>query len=193
MAYSNDYRKRAIEYKDTGHTFVELQEAFKILPRTYYDWKQKFAEGYYDRKVKRQRKHKIDREKLRQAVFYMLRKLGITLKKILRVSREARGETRGVCRQAEEDSQRKARLRGRKRRERPPPNAKTAARPAAKISMTRSPGNDPGGQTWSPHCAKGSIARSGATSTRRTPPRSSSGSATSFFPRSPMVRDTLQS
>ena len=55
MAYSEDYRKRAIEYKDSGHTFGELREAFKIPPRTYYDWKQKFADGYYDRKVKRQR------------------------------------------------------------------------------------------------------------------------------------------
>jgi len=103
MAYSEDYRKRAIEYKDSGHTFGELWEAFKIPPRTYYDWKQKSADGYYDRKVKRQRRRKIDREKLRQAVaekpdaylrelaqqfsctatavFYMLGKLGISLKK----------------------------------------------------------------------------------------------------------------
>jgi len=34
MAYSNDYRKRTVEYKDTGHTFVELREAFKIPPLT---------------------------------------------------------------------------------------------------------------------------------------------------------------
>jgi len=103
MAYSEDCRKRAIEYKDSGHTFEELREAFKIPPGTYYDWKQKSADGYYDRKVKRQRRRKIDREKLRQAVaekpdsylrelaeqfsctatavFYMLGKLGITLKK----------------------------------------------------------------------------------------------------------------
>ena len=119
MAYSNDYRKRAIEYKDTGRTFVELREAFKIPPRTYCDWKRKFAEGHYDRKVKRQRKRKIDREKLRQAVaekpdaylrelakqfdcttqavFYMLRKLGITLKKNpLRTARSPRGNARSL-------------------------------------------------------------------------------------------------
>ena len=119
MAYSNDYRKRAIEYKDTGHTFVELREAFKIPPRTYYDWKRKFAEGYYDRKVKRQRKRKIDREKLRQAVaerpdaylselakqfdctaqavFHMLRKLGITLKKNpSRIARSPRRNARSL-------------------------------------------------------------------------------------------------
>ena len=31
MAYSIDYRKRAVEYKDSGHTFKELKEAFKIF------------------------------------------------------------------------------------------------------------------------------------------------------------------
>jgi len=119
MAYSNDYRKRAIDYKDSGHTFVELREAFKIPPRTYCDWKRKFAEGYCDRKVKRQRKRKIDREKLRQAVaekpdaylrelakqfdctaqavFYMLGKLGITLKKNpSRIARSPRGNARSL-------------------------------------------------------------------------------------------------
>jgi len=45
MAYSKDYRKQAVEYKDTGHTFGELREVFRIPPRTYCDWKQKFAEG----------------------------------------------------------------------------------------------------------------------------------------------------
>ena len=34
MAYSNDYRKRAVEHRDTRHTFVELREAFKIPPLT---------------------------------------------------------------------------------------------------------------------------------------------------------------
>ena len=92
MAYSIDYRKRAVEYKDSGHTFKELAEAFKIPPITYYETNQK-----------RERSRKIDKEKLRQAVadtpdaylhelaalfnctpqavFYMLIKLNITLKK----------------------------------------------------------------------------------------------------------------
>jgi len=75
--------------------------------------------GYYDRKVKRQRNRKIDREKLRQAVaekpdaylrelakqfdctaqavFYMLRKLGITLKKNpSRIARSPRGNARSL-------------------------------------------------------------------------------------------------
>jgi len=116
MAYSDDYRKRAVEYRDSGHTFAELREAFKIPARTYYDWKQKFADGYYDMKVTRTRRRKIDREKLRQAVaekpdaylrelaeqfacteqavFYMLRKLDITLKE--NPSRAANGRRRSV-------------------------------------------------------------------------------------------------
>ena len=43
MAYSMDYRKRAVEYKDAGHTFKELEEAFKIPPITYYDLERKAA------------------------------------------------------------------------------------------------------------------------------------------------------
>jgi transposase len=103
MAYSIDYRKRAVEHKDSGHTFKELAEAFKIPPITYYDWKEKLSNGYYETKQKRERSRKINKEKLRQAVadtpdaylyelaalfdctpqavFYMLIKLDITLKK----------------------------------------------------------------------------------------------------------------
>jgi transposase len=103
MAYGIDYKKWAVEYKDAGHTFDELREAFKIPPITYYDWKEKLQNGYFEKKFVRQRKRKIDREKLKQAVkekpdaylfelaqqfgctpqavFYMLLKLKITLKK----------------------------------------------------------------------------------------------------------------
>jgi transposase len=103
MAYSIDYRKRAVEYKDAGHTFEELKEAFKIPPITYYDWTGKLENGYYEQEFVRERKRKIDREEPKQAVkekpdaylyelaqqfdctpqavFYMLLKLKITLKK----------------------------------------------------------------------------------------------------------------
>ena len=103
MAYIIDYKKRAVEYKDSGHTFKELEEAFKIPPITYYDWKEKLSSGYYETQPKRERTRKIDKEKLRQAVadtpdaylhelaalfgctpqavFYMRIKLNITLKK----------------------------------------------------------------------------------------------------------------
>jgi hypothetical protein len=38
MAYSADYRKVAIAFKQAGHTFKELGDVFKITPRTYYQW-----------------------------------------------------------------------------------------------------------------------------------------------------------
>ena len=41
MAYSMDYRLRAVEYKDEGHTFKELRETFKIPAISYYAWKRK--------------------------------------------------------------------------------------------------------------------------------------------------------
>ena len=98
-----DYRKRAVEYKEEGHTFKELKEEFNIPPATYYDWKEKLKNGYYDTKRTVARSRKIDRQKLKQAVeekpdaylhelaepfgctpqavFYMLEKLQITYKK----------------------------------------------------------------------------------------------------------------
>jgi transposase len=103
MAYSIDYKKRAVEYKDQGHTFNELREAFGIPPVTYYQWKERLESGYYEQKHTRERLRKIDRDVLRQAVankpdaylyelaqifgctpqavFYMLEKLKIPLKK----------------------------------------------------------------------------------------------------------------
>jgi transposase len=103
MAYSMDYRKRAVEYKDEGHSFKELREAFKIPPETYYDWKEKMDCGYYDTKTKVSRSGKIDKVALKkaveerpdaylrelakpfgvtpQSVFYCLKEMDITLKK----------------------------------------------------------------------------------------------------------------
>ena len=105
MAYSLDYKKRAVEYKQEGHTFMQLREAFGIPSITYYQWKKNLENGCYQVKVIRQRKGKIDKEKLikavaekpdaylyelakefnctPQAVFCMLRKLKITKKKDL--------------------------------------------------------------------------------------------------------------
>ena len=103
MRYRIDYKKRAVAYKQEGHTFKQLREAFDIPPETYYIWKEKLKEGYYEIKIKRERKRKIDKEALKQAVaerpdaylkelaeqfnctavavFYALEKLKITLKK----------------------------------------------------------------------------------------------------------------
>jgi len=104
MAYSLDFVKKAVAYKDAGHTFKELREAFGIPPETFYQWKERLENGYYQApKVRKERSRKIDKEKLRQAVqenpdfylyelaepfgctpqavFYMLQNLHITLKK----------------------------------------------------------------------------------------------------------------
>jgi len=101
--YSIDYIRRAVDYKDEGHTFRELKDAFDIPPETYYQWKEKLGNGYDGTKVFRERSRKIDKEKLKkavgekpdmylyelarmfdctpQAVFLMLEKLNITRKK----------------------------------------------------------------------------------------------------------------
>ena len=60
--YSKDYRKQAVAYKDKGHTFNELKEAFGIPPETYYIWKERLESGYYDLKIVRKRKRKIDQK-----------------------------------------------------------------------------------------------------------------------------------
>jgi transposase len=67
MAYSADYRKAAVDYKNNGHTFAELKDVFKITPRTFYQWveKKEMSEGV---KVKQTRKRKIDIDALKKAV-----------------------------------------------------------------------------------------------------------------------------
>ena len=103
MAYSIDFIRRAVAYKDEGHTFGQLREAFGIPDVTYYDWKEKLKNGHFNAKTKRERRRKIDKEALKQAVadnpdaflreyaeqfdctptavFYALESLGITRKK----------------------------------------------------------------------------------------------------------------
>ena len=39
MAYDEKYRRRVIEYKDAGHTFKEVYEAFGVGSKSYYQWK----------------------------------------------------------------------------------------------------------------------------------------------------------
>ena len=63
-----DYKKRAVAYKDAGHTFKQLKEAFGIPNQTFYSWKQNLQSGYYEAKGKQVRKRKIDKEQLKQAV-----------------------------------------------------------------------------------------------------------------------------
>jgi len=105
MAYSKDFIKRAVAYRQEGHTFEQLREAFNIPSATYYDWEEKLNNGYFDIIVKRERHRKIDKETLIKAVaekpdaflkefaeqfnctptaiFYAFEKLDITRKKRL--------------------------------------------------------------------------------------------------------------
>ncbi|MDR0400184.1 MAG: transposase, partial [Treponema sp.] len=61
MAYSADYRKAAIAFKQAGHTFKELKEAFKITSRTYYQRIEILeTSGSARVEIKRTRRGKID-------------------------------------------------------------------------------------------------------------------------------------
>jgi len=69
MAYSEDFRKRALEYMDEGHTYTELYEAFKIYPSAIEDWRKLLAEtGSLKPQYTKTRKRKIDKDKLSAAV-----------------------------------------------------------------------------------------------------------------------------
>jgi transposase len=114
--YSKDFKQMAVKYRQAGHSFKELQEAFGIPAQTYYIWERNLKIGYYDKKVVHERKGKIDKEKLRQAVkdmpdaylrelgalfgcsaqaiFKSLKKMKITIKK--KTSTSARGLKKSV-------------------------------------------------------------------------------------------------
>ena len=104
MAYSKDFIEAAVSFKQNDHTFKELREAFGIPAETFYQWEDRLNSGYYDEKrPKQERNRKINKELLikavaetpdaflyelaalfscsPQAVFSMLQKLNITLKK----------------------------------------------------------------------------------------------------------------
>jgi transposase len=121
MAYSIDYIKRAVAYKQEGHTFNQLREAFGIPSETYYDWKEKLEKGYYEMEIKRERRRKIDKEILKQAVaekpdaflkeyaeqfnctptavFYALENLNITRKKrTLPITKNQKRNARSISR-----------------------------------------------------------------------------------------------
>jgi transposase len=71
MAYDEKYRVQAVSYKDSGHTFKQLKETFKIDSSTYYKWKRnKEATGSYVPPMtqKATRKRKINPKELELAV-----------------------------------------------------------------------------------------------------------------------------
>jgi transposase len=67
MAYDEKFRRRVINYKDSGHTFAEVREAFGVNSRSYYTWKKEFeGNGKFENRYPKTRKGKIDLERLRE-------------------------------------------------------------------------------------------------------------------------------
>jgi len=67
MAYDEKFRRRAVEYKDNGHTFKQLKDTFGISSSTYYGWRRnKESSGIYVLPTvgKATRKRKVDPEEL---------------------------------------------------------------------------------------------------------------------------------
>ena len=44
MSYSEDYRKRTIEYREEGHTLAETQKVFKVSIGTIRAWEKQWKE-----------------------------------------------------------------------------------------------------------------------------------------------------
>ena len=67
MAYDEKFRRRVILYKDSGHTFAEVYEAFGVRSRSYYVWKTELEEkGNTENHYPKSRKGKIDPERLKK-------------------------------------------------------------------------------------------------------------------------------
>lgn len=102
MSYSKDYKECAVKYRRENHTYEETRKIFGMSKSTYYAWEKEYDAGFPE-KLKRTCEKKIDKETLKraveerpdselwelaepfnctpQAVFYALRRMGITLKK----------------------------------------------------------------------------------------------------------------
>ena len=66
MAYDEKFRRRVIQYKDSGHTFAEVHEAFGVRPQCYYEWKAELEEkGECGTHYPKSHKGKIDPERLK--------------------------------------------------------------------------------------------------------------------------------
>ena len=66
MAYSVDYRKRVVGYRQEGHTLEETQKVFKVAINTIRAWETKLKEeGTLEKKRVERPCRKIDPEKLK--------------------------------------------------------------------------------------------------------------------------------
>jgi transposase len=65
MAYDKTFKARVIKYKNAGHTFSEVYEAFGIKSGRYYDWKKQLEEnGDFVLRYPKTHKGKIDPDAL---------------------------------------------------------------------------------------------------------------------------------
>jgi transposase len=100
--HGNDYKESAVKYKRDDHTFEETQAIFGMSKSTYYAWEKEYDAGFPE-KPKRTCEKKINKQALQraveerpdselselaqpfgctpQAVFYALKRMGITRKK----------------------------------------------------------------------------------------------------------------
>jgi transposase len=80
MAYSIDFRKRAIEFIEEGHTEAELYEAFRIYPSNVNRWRKLLSKtNSLQPQYAKTRKRKIDKQKL---VEVLERKPDLTLSEL---------------------------------------------------------------------------------------------------------------
>ena len=69
MSYSEDYRKRTIEYRQEGHTLEETKKIFKVSIATIRAWEKHFREkGDFKPKVPDRPFKKIDPEELKKYI-----------------------------------------------------------------------------------------------------------------------------
>ena len=69
MSYSEDYRKRTIEYRQEGHTLEETKDIFKVCISTIRKWEKQLKEkGNLKAKTVERAFKKIDPEKLKEYV-----------------------------------------------------------------------------------------------------------------------------
>jgi transposase len=58
MAYSEDYRRRTVEYYHEGRTQAEVKEIFKVHPKTLRDWESRMEKGNLKAEYPKTRKHR---------------------------------------------------------------------------------------------------------------------------------------
>jgi transposase len=115
MAYEAAFRKRVIEYKDTGHTFKEAYEIFGVDSKRYYSWKKQLGRtGSLECQAPKERSGKTDRKELMRpldeypdrylrefaeqfnvwprAIHKMLKRLGVAYKKTFAHSKKSEEE-----------------------------------------------------------------------------------------------------